>query len=511
MPKKYQAATIRHELIMDDVTSRRITQKKAITIDIFCKYLRLFPLKFLIFLNFIANENSAFAEFSARLNRPSESVNTGTKNTLTEEEFTSNEPNPTKINMQIGESRTINFPADQDVHVSRRGIIDLFYRGKGIWSITALRGGMVAIDGGLRGSSDHSRARIYVEVTTYDARPADALHAIDSLAVCKSKGILCDENRKSIEGKTDSEAIYRLALKSCHLKNQCLFKLELSTNAKTRLKNSIGQSLGAKFRITRSSELPWIVTTPCSEDSIQRERDEINIRSDGAINDGFLVLQCAGEGDSTSFYLHILVLLAESQEDALVGGSGTASATFKLEHLTPLFKSQIQSILSDLAQQRSLRVLAEPMAEIIPNVPVEMQSGGEFPFEVSGKARSLGWKSHGLTLKGTLFAAGESIYRLSFTTSLRLKSGNMSNSLNVQSLTTEVKLTVGSPTLIGMSDISTEENGEEITPFLSQIPLIGGLFRRHTEKKSQSRVIYIARIAPIVRDQEAIFLNHKSK
>ena len=179
--------------------------------------------------------------------------------------------------------------------------------------------------------------------------------------------------------------------------------------------------------------------------------------------------------------------------------------------MTPLFKSQVQSILSDLAQQRSLRVLAEPMAEITPNVPVEMQSGGEFPFEVSGKGRSHGWKSHGLTLKGTLFAAGESIYRLSFTTSLRLKSGNISNNLDVQSLTTEIKLNVGIPTLVGMSDINTEENGEEEIPFLSKIPIVGGLFRRHTEKKSQSQVIYIARIAPILKAQEAIFLNQKSK
>lgn len=67
-----------------------------------------------------------------------------------------------KINLSVGESRTLQIEKAIKVHVSRKGIVHLVHERDDLWNMTALRSGMVAID--VKAADQGSRT-IYVQVT----------------------------------------------------------------------------------------------------------------------------------------------------------------------------------------------------------------------------------------------------------------------------------------------------------------------------------------------------------
>lgn len=413
------------------------------------------------------------------------------------------QPPVTRVTMLVGTSRTFTFPEGNDLRVSRRGIVDLYHRGRGIWDITALHGGIVAIETSPQpdpGEQTNVKSghRIYIEVARKDDQNQRGRQYFWSQGFCQSKGLRCDETANSISGTTESPMVYRLALKSCRAMSDCLFDLKLSTSGESQLRIDLEKSMGPSYHIISSPKFPWIVRSACDASSIIKDRDEINLRTDAAIQDGLLVLQCLGEGTDNTYDLHTMIFLATTDTANEKGASGVAQIKLGLDtrHMSagdPL-AGEIRRILSDVAKERTIRVISEPITRVRAGATMEIQSGGEFPFDVRGEEAAQGWKSHGLTIKANVTQQPKDLHLLDIHATLRLKESIGSKNLAIQSFKSQIEMPLGVPILAGTIDLESEDISESDAAWLAKIPILGPFFRQNSETRHHSRLILITRL-----------------
>lgn len=402
---------------------------------------------------------------------------------------------PLRITMHVGETRTFTFPPTSDLRVSRRGTVDLYHRGQGVWDLTALKSGLVAVDTFLPETQETAGRRTYIEVTAFVPLANDTPHNLGRYFFCQTKGIKCDDARRSISGITDSEALYRDAAKVCRETASCHLSLILSAKGGEKLKATFAKALGSRYQLLPSPQFPWLVRGSCSATSLAKEREEINIRTDQALEHGLLVMHCLGEEAEAGFYLHMTVVLAESQAAESRGGNSVAEVGFHLDAAAALLDANIRSVLSDVARHQHVRVIGEPVTHIVPGKTLEIDSGGEFAAHAKGKERSQEWKSHGLSIKAKLTPQPSAAYRLSLSAALRLRSHEGGNHLSLQSLTSDIDLITDVPALIGTIDLEAEEEGADSLPMISHLPFIGPFFRTHATVRTHAQLILITRIS----------------
>ena len=418
-----------------------------------------------------------------------------------------------RVTMQVGTSRTFTFPMGRDLRASRRGVVDLYHRGRGVWEVTALRSGIVAIEASPSQDdqddpSQKEGQRIYIEVGRKDESSPTVAQNFSNFGFCLSKSLRCNERSNSISGMTASPLIYRLALKTCRSMRGCLFDLKLSPSAKSQLVLDLQKSMGPSFHLLRSNQFPWIVRSVCDATSLAKDRDEINLRTDAAIQDGLLVLQCMGEDGANDYDLHTLIFLASTDTASEKGGSGVAQ--IKLAWDTPHaslvdpIAGEIRRILTDIARERTIRVIGEPLTRLRVGATVEVQSGGEFPFIVRGKEAAHGWKSHGLAIQASVTHLPKDLKLLNISATLRLKESLGSKNLAVQSLKSQIALPLDVPILAGTIDLDAEDSSGGETPWLAQIPFLGPFFRQKAESRYHSKLIIITRLT------RAIFASTKT-
>jgi hypothetical protein len=70
-----------------------------------------------------------------------------------------------KIELQIGETKTIRIPQSKDIKVSRKGIVHLVYQSNDKWLVTGIRSGLVILEAGTLGQNQFV---FYIKVKTED-------------------------------------------------------------------------------------------------------------------------------------------------------------------------------------------------------------------------------------------------------------------------------------------------------------------------------------------------------
>lgn len=203
-----------------------------------------------------------------------------------------------------------------------------------------------------------------------------------------------------------------------------------------------------------------------------------------------------------------------------IGGNGT-SAGLSL----PGFS--LDAAIRALQDRNSLRLLAEPVLTAMSGETADFLVGGELPFPVSRDQNGnpiIEWKPFGVELEFTPTVKSNGIIGLKVQTAVSELRAD--SALNKREVSTTVELGAGQTLAIG--GILQETTRQQIAglPGLSDIPILGTLFRSRQYQSNQTELVvlvtpYLAKAGPAptlptdtyvpAGDAEAVFLGHMEK
>jgi type IV pilus assembly protein PilQ len=157
----------------------------------------------------------------------------------------------------------------------------------------------------------------------------------------------------------------------------------------------------------------------------------------------------------------------------------------------------IDVAITALERQGKIKILSTPRVTTQNNKPAEVTQGFQIPIQTtSNNTTSVQFKDAALKLMVTPQITGANTVIMNIT----LENGqpdfsravNGNPSINTQRAQTQVQVPDGVTTAIGGILQSTETSAEDKTPGLSNIPLLGWLFKRNaTSNESQELLIFI--------------------
>ncbi len=161
--------------------------------------------------------------------------------------------------------------------------------------------------------------------------------------------------------------------------------------------------------------------------------------------------------------------------------------------------------LSALEHQGKVKILSTPRVTTQNNKAAEVTQGFEIPIQiVANNTVTVQFKSAALKLLVTpqITAANTVIMRIVLENALpdfsRAVNGNPS--INTQRADTQVQVSDGTTTVIGGIVRAQETTTEDKTPGVSNIPLLGWLFKR-TDNRNESQELLIFITPRIIRGQ----------
>jgi hypothetical protein len=193
--------------------------------------------------------------------------------------------------------------------------------------------------------------------------------------------------------------------------------------------------------------------------------------------------QCTGNSDEYLYLFRASIELADKSKSEIFG------LNHDIKLLTGLQKSDFD-IKLELTQRKDnhrRQIVANPMVIARACHDVILRSGGEDSIDVKtddGRTATV-WKSHGFELKFKIMPTENGNFRVPFSITLRTPSkGQGAYGLSdVQSMLTIPKDRDILAAVLNLSSVVT--NGQT-RPFISDIPIIGPLFRQKTDTLAES-------------------------
>lgn len=155
-------------------------------------------------------------------------------------------------------------------------------------------------------------------------------------------------------------------------------------------------------------------------------------------------------------------------------------------------------LIDALASEQFASILAEPTLVAMSGCKAEFKSGGEYGYIISQpgeySTNTTEYKNWGTSVEFTPVVISEDRINITVTpkvSALTETKENLPPSLETKEATTTVELGSGqSFAIAGLLQTETSSAAEE-TPFLSQIPLLGALFRNSAIKKKERELVII--------------------
>ena len=355
------------------------------------------------------------------------------------------------LKMFVGAQKTVTFDAALRVNVSRRGIIHLVHAGGDKWSMTALRSGLVAIEIKRQGGKTEVW---YVDV---EPRPEPTKHK-DPIPKGQEAGpTSCSDDTSFLTG----DALIN------HLR-------DVSKNQVTIMQGQSGAIIAIQL--------------PCATHTIEQWRDLLGSESCGPIASGQIPLLCSEEDHTVMYRVASQVELVEKQQ------SHHRGRDFHVElagNFTPIsFAPNVSASWQNEEDEGKKKILAEPLLMIPAGTDATVKSGGETLYEIpesDGKVRSA-WHEHGIALTMKLFPISTDIIRADYQFVLK-NPGSGERNYGVNQISARADLPFAKKVLVGTVDLSSDQTDEKKDALLSQVPIIGPLFRRSLEQSSLAQVL----------------------
>jgi hypothetical protein len=377
-----------------------------------------------------------------------------------------------RLQMVTATSRVLPIAPEAKIHLSRRGIVDLFQEQDGLWRLVALRSGVVMIK--VKGATGMVEHTYVIEVIRRDKTPDQAVFGQSRTTrwACQLPTVKCKSLPPGLSGELGDWRLFFQLRALCHEHSPCQFQVTLTPAGRMDLAKRLRQ-------------WPGILTA--------------KIASDGHVE---VHTNCTNwqDGDEDGLAEHLGVSLAhwlfrcEPQQDVLLMKVRASMLDVSDQHRRVFWGEK--GLLDDIdklgpkhwfRQHRKAQMLGEPVVLLTANKPVEIHHGLEIPVVSSGDNPQEYWRKVGFVLRAKIVEQQNS--RFLVVLDFSLSHPGQQRRLMTSQLKTSVWCPLGKVRKVGTLATVSESNQGRRQPFLAHIPLIGPLFRNKQQTSADAKVV----------------------
>lgn len=365
------------------------------------------------------------------------------------------------IEMVVGESKIMELFAEQEVLVSRKGIVRVEHLRAGMFELIALKAGVVLIQTRSKGGKKYL-LRVHKPSRNFGS-------------ACTAVGVGCSEG--SIFGKTDDVQVYLQARAQCQ--RRCNFTLRLSATAMHEWLQQTRGLLGERFIISAHGNARMLALTHCNKQSREELRKLADSLTGGYVAQGLLYVGCLQRHDNSMYRLAAKVLLINQAKARELG----------IREFQRLLAYDV-SALSWMQLRRISDVIGQPKFSLINGAEAVFETGGELQYmSGSDDNQRTSWTFYGLSLRVRVdkLNALQAKVMLDFT--LKSPTKNSRATFNSSRFTSTLALNIAESKAVSVIGYRSDSKGREFLPLINKIPIIGILFNRLQSESALNKII----------------------
>lgn len=193
--------------------------------------------------------------------------------------------------------------------------------------------------------------------------------------------------------------------------------------------------------------------------------------------------QCTGDNDNYLYTLRASIELADKSKSELFGWNHDAKFSTGLRSTDLDLKLE----LTPKKDHHKRHIIANPMVITRACNDVILRSGGEDSIDVKtddGRTATV-WKSHGVELKLKILPLENGQFRVPFSVALRTPSKGQ-GAYGLSDVQSTLTMPGGEDILVAVMNLSSVVTNGQTQAFISEIPIIGPLFRQKTDTLAES-------------------------
>lgn len=389
----------------------------------------------------------------------------------------------THLQLTVGQSSYLAGTQSDDLLASRKGIIDLYFTRDKKWRITGLRPGFLSIRS--------ANKQWMITVIKAENNKASNRQKIPEW-ICKLPGVSCHHQAKILSGNFHDRYTYLQAQDWCRSHLACLFTASLSLKEQRLLISDLMKHVPQKTSISMTANQLPVIEMECSSGSDAPLKDSTFKESSllsSLIQRKLIQIKCRQQKPQMIWAIKSKIFLTSHQQIVERGFQFSTQPGIELTKTLNL-TGKILSKLNDLATKNQAKIIAEPLILVQEGVKSKVTSGGEFssqiPWSSADKRSRIYWKEYGISLEAQVLRSDKNYVALEYQMTLKQPSQGNQGHLNSQFLKSQMTLPHNTPVLAGQVKLNHHRDGKEHSPALSDIPLIGPLFRKSADQKDDS-------------------------
>lgn len=369
---------------------------------------------------------------------------------------------PKSIDLKIGESVKLSFQNSENMHLSRKGVVDLFGdEANNSWVLTGLKEGFVILT---PSSTDDQRIFINVSDNSHE-------NLVDSKI----------NEKKIIVREQFHDPFQFLSNKiECESSKKCLFFSTLNESGVNEWKDFLTQKYKPlSIDINQFGE--GVMKIEC--------RNKLNLE-EGVKKSGELdgiYIECVE--NKSQFNLTATLLVIGSEENNI----------FNLNARNMIWFKDFLSKISANATRSDTYILGKPSIKVIAGVDSEIQSGGEFKVDSVNANNNIEttWKKFGIGIGVKIQPLLEQKYKLNFNVSISSINRNVSDRINANSFRSEIIGNYNDEILAGGLELELNNRDVESWPFIYRIPIISPILNGFSVASTQQKLFVIFNVNKI--------------
>lgn len=389
-----------------------------------------------------------------------------------------NEIEPKRLKLSVGKSQIIKIETLDDLHLSRRGIIDVTFISPQKWRITGHKEGFVILS---YTNDENSRyQQIFVDVI----KATNDKSKVFPYWICARPEINCNNHSKTLTGKTNNIQLFYAAKRFCKKNNKCFFEITLDHKGRQLLKNQLDEVLSSRYLVEVKDSGFIKISMGCNDHEAsytKLSRTIKNIIQQMQLDD-HVIATCMHLHAPKQFQLKATTVLMEQSIAKDLGFEAFLSG--KVSYPLNITLSTFESKLRTQMKNHKLKIIGEPSLKLTSGVPAQAQAGGEFPFTQRKQnnhshqwLHTDAWKEYGMDLEVTVYEIKSSLVQIKYQLILKIPSGkNGQKKLQSNRLQSTIHMKTGEATVVGGINYITNVKRQQTIPVLKDVPIIAPLF-----------------------------------
>lgn len=397
-----------------------------------------------------------------------------------------------EIHLKVGETLELTFPGDLGLRVSKKGIVHPYSLGQGLWQITGIRSGIVILE---YQATKSQRYLVRVSETIAEKKKREVL--IPDW-ICKAVGITCDQAMLKISGFAPDLSFWHRTHLYCRKLPGCHDAVSLTPDQKKLWHRRLSLQLGKNIEVSATEHDSVLVLGDCRSSSFEKLVKYVNDQTGNMQKDGLLVVRCFEDHYRDRYQVEIQMVRVEDLDRQNNVGLNPRIFTKDPHQLGLNLAEQMDRLI----ENHHAKVVAHPVINLVTGSPAKIISGGEFAIGADKNGEQdtqrapdhkVEWKNTGLELELEINPISAEKMSLKYKSQIKVRTA--AESLSVQMLSGEIDLDYGKRVLLGKIDFD-QESTRESGGLLSELPVLGDLFKESFESGSRSEVYLWVTLIP---------------